>query len=138
MPCGDGDLDGAGFLNSGFRFVVSVCVESGLFSFSTSFPALALALPPMTPSFPARFGLGSDCDAGLSCFGDSVGGSSGGGDGAGGVCSRFCPFFFPPITPSPPPRGFFCCISLGFGGDGGGGDGDGRLSSFSSEPESVS
>ena len=114
-------------------------MESGLFSFSGSIPALVLALPPIIPSFPARFGLGSGCDAGVSCFGGSVEGSSGCGDGAGGVGvgSRFCSFFFPPITPSPP-RGFFCWGSLGFGGDGGGGDGDGRRSSSSSEPESVS
>lgn len=76
---------------------------------------------PITPSFPARFGLDCcDCDGG---GGDAdFDGSGVGEDGAGigGVGSL--DGFLPPIIPSPPRR-FFCCgsFSLGLGGDGWGG-----------------
>lgn len=76
-------------------------------------------LPPIMPSFPARFGLGC-CDrdgggggTGFDGPGDGEGEAGGGGVGSLGG------FFLPPITPSPP-RGFFCSgsLSLDLEGDG--------------------
>lgn len=135
----------AGVAFSGDMTTVSDVGSGDLFRASSA--ALALALPPIMPSFPGRLafvvaGTGID-DIGRegsllilsSCSGDSGGpwdfGESracAGGEGAGESEGSFACFFLPPIMPNPP-FGFFGVSRTCAGGEGAGeGDGEARRS----------
>lgn len=86
--------------------------------------ALALALPPIMPSFPVRFGLAvagaEDVGRTWSLFPPSSGefGCSLGFSGEGAGSGSFSFFFLPPITPNPP-LGFFGASRALGGGEAG-------------------
>ena len=108
---------GEGKLDSDLRLRFALRAGSGS---GSGLDILEFLLPPITPSFPARFGFAC-CD----CDGDSGDADFGGfgieddGAGGGGVGSLSV-FFLPSITPNLP-WGFFCCssFSLGLGTDNG-------------------
>jgi hypothetical protein len=92
--------------------------------------ALALALPPIMPSFPGRLAL-TAAGAGVSsgdtegCWDFRESRVCAGGEGVRKGEGSFGCFFLPPITPNPP-FGLFGASRTCAGGEGGGwGDGEG-------------